>query len=121
MTAQHMDGPGPDPLIPRPQRTPAALRIALAQVAPHRLAEMEREKDEVIALAAQAGSLGPILQFLENWAVAVEIARFPADAARLHTAEYAAQSLGKSDPAWRAAMSEIRAVYEAARAAVAHD
>ncbi|WP_274559723.1 hypothetical protein [Streptomyces spiramyceticus] len=119
MTAQHIDQPGP--LIPRPQRTPAALRVALAQVAPHRLAEMEREKDEVIALAAQTESLGPITQFLETWAITVEIARFPVSAARLRTAEYTAQVLDKNDPAWREAMAEIRAVYASARKSLTHE
>lgn len=75
MTAHHIE-PG-EPLIPRPERTPAALRVALAQVAPHRLPDMERQKDEAIALAARAGSLGPITQFLETWAEAIEIARIP--------------------------------------------
>ncbi len=99
LTAQHVDQPGP--LVPWPQRTPTALRVALAQVAPHRSAEMEREEDEVIALAAQTGSLGPITQFLETWAITVEIARFPAGAARLRTAEYTAQILDKDDPGGR--------------------
>ncbi|WP_406114805.1 hypothetical protein [Streptomyces sp. NBC_01014] len=119
MTAQHVDSSGP--LIPRPDRTPAALRVALAQVAPHRLAEMERQKDEAIALAAQTDSLGPIVQFLESWAVVIEIARFPVVAARLHSAEYTAQVLDEGDPAWRAAMAEIRAVYLAAQESLAHE
>ncbi|MGW3654227.1 DUF6247 family protein [Streptomyces sp. NPDC005151] len=113
MTAQHIDPAGP--LIPRPQRTPAALRIALAQLAPHRLGEMEQQKDAAIALAAETGSLGPIMQFLESWAVAVEIARLPVAAARLHSAEYAVQNLDRDDPAWRAAMDEIRHVLASAR------
>ncbi|MBX9395017.1 hypothetical protein K4749_15745 [Streptomyces sp. TRM72054] len=109
MTAQPFEPDGP--LIPRPERTPAALRIALAQVAPHRLAEMERQKDEAIALAARSASLGPIVQFLENWAVVVEIARNPATAARLRAAEYTAQTVEREDPAWRAAMDEIHTLH----------
>ncbi|MBA4864887.1 hypothetical protein H1V43_26760 [Streptomyces sp. PSKA54] len=113
MTAQHIEPGGP--LIPRPERTPAALRVALAQVAPHRLAEMERQKDEAIALAARTGSLGPIVQFLETWAVVVEIARVPAMAARLRAAEYTAQSVDRDDPAWRTAMDEIHALHSTTR------
>lgn len=113
MTAQHIEPDGP--LVPRPERTPTALRVALAQVAPHRLAEMERQKDEAIALAARAGSLGPIVQFLETWAVVVEIARDPATAARLRAAEYTAQAVDRSDPVWRAAMDEIHAIHSTAR------
>ena len=113
MTAQRIEPGGP--LIPRPERTPGALRVALAQVAPHRLAEMEQQKDEAIALAARTGSLGPITQFLETWAVAIEIARTPSAAARLRTAEYTAQTLDREDPAWRGAMDDIRTLHSSAR------
>ncbi|MEU3374921.1 hypothetical protein ACFYM2_00355 [Streptomyces sp. NPDC006711] len=113
MSAQHTEPGGP--LVPRPERSPAALRVALAQVAPHRLAEMELQKDEAIALAARTASLGPIVQFLESWAIVIEIARFPAIAARLRSAEYAAQVLDRDDPAWREALEEIRAVHLMAR------
>ena len=114
MTAQHIEPPG-GPLVPRPERTPAALRVALAQVAPHRLSEMERQKDEAIALAAQTGSLGPITQFLETWAAAIEIARIPSTAARLRAAEYTAQSVDRDNPAWRDAMDEIHSLQTWAR------
>ncbi|WP_406456234.1 hypothetical protein OH768_22325 [Streptomyces sp. NBC_01622] len=113
MTAHHIE-PG-EPLIPRPERTPAALRVALAQVAPHRLPDMERQKDEAIALAARAGSLGPITQFLETWAEAIEIARIPPAAARLRSAEYTAQSVDRDNPAWRDAMNEIHTLHARAR------
>ncbi|MFG2561221.1 hypothetical protein [Streptomyces sp. NPDC048496] len=119
MTAQRIDPAGP--LIPRPQRTPAALRVTLARVAPHRLGEMEQQKDAAIALAAETGSLGPIMQFLEAWAVAVEIARLPVAAGRLHSAEYAVQNLDRDAPAWRAAMDEIRSVHASAREPLAHE
>ncbi|MFJ8313061.1 MULTISPECIES: hypothetical protein [unclassified Streptomyces] len=119
MSAQHTEPGGP--LIPRPERTPAALRVALAQIAPHRLAEIEQQKDEAIALAARTDSLGPIVQFLEAWAIVIEIARFPALAARLHSAEYAAQILDRNDPAWQEAMAEIRAVYTTAGESLAHE
>lgn len=104
-------------IIARPDRTPSALRVALAQVAPHRLPEMEQQKDEVIALAAQSGQLGPITQFLDTWAVVVEIARFPTTAARLRAAEYAAQNLDRHDPSWQQVMADIRSLENAARRA----
>ncbi|BBC34105.1 hypothetical protein SGFS_053990 [Streptomyces graminofaciens] len=113
MIAEHIE-PG-EPLTPRPERTPAALRMALAQVAPHRLAEMERQKDEAITLAARARSLGPITQFLETWAVAIEIARIPCSAARLRAAEYTARTVDHDHPAWRGAMDEIRDLHTTAR------
>jgi hypothetical protein len=105
-------GPG-TPVVPRPERTPPALRAALARVAPHRLGEMDRQK-EAITLAARTGSLGPITRFLETWAVTVEIARHPATAARLHTAEHTARTVGHDDPAWREAMHEIRDLHATA-------
>ncbi|GGR91650.1 hypothetical protein GCM10010269_33480 [Streptomyces humidus] len=117
MTAQHMEPDGP--LVSRPERTPAALRVALAQVAPHRLPEMERQKDEAIALAARTGSLGPITQFLESWALAIEIARIPSTASRLRAAEYTAQSVDRDRPAWRDAMDEIHALHVWARESLA--
>ncbi|MFI6687872.1 hypothetical protein [Streptomyces sp. NPDC050485] len=55
------------------------------------------------------------MQFLEAWATVIEIARFPALASRLHSAEYVAQVLNRDDPAWREAMAEIRAVHAMAR------
>ncbi|MEU8589149.1 hypothetical protein AB0C59_19410 [Streptomyces sp. NPDC048664] len=117
MTAQQIEAA--EPVVARPERTPAALRIALAQVAPHRLPEMEQQKDEAIALAARTRSLGPINQFLESWAVAIEIARTPALAARLRAAVYTARSVHRDDPAWREAMDEIHALQIWARDSIA--
>lgn len=56
MTAHHSDPI--ERFIPRPDRPPAAPRVALAQVAPHGLADMGRQQDEAIALAAQSGVAG---------------------------------------------------------------
>ncbi|MFG2678364.1 hypothetical protein [Streptomyces sp. NPDC048392] len=39
-------------LVPRPEQTPEALRSALAVVAPGRLPEMQRTKDEAFAQKA---------------------------------------------------------------------
>ncbi|MDX3236454.1 hypothetical protein PV392_12320 [Streptomyces sp. ME03-5709C] len=95
-------------LFARPARTPEALRAALAQVAPHRLAETEQRKNEAIAFSVDSGSIEPLRAFLTAWAVHVEIARDLDTAGRLRS----------HDPAWRAAVAEIRAVFDRARAAV---
>ncbi|MGW1196322.1 hypothetical protein ACWD4B_10790 [Streptomyces sp. NPDC002536] len=105
--------PAPGPEEPFP-----ALRAALAQVAPSRLAEMTAERDTVFTMATQSNSFGPIALFQLKWATVIEVERFPDVARRLHAAEHAAQSLDREDPAWRAAMDEIRGIVDSARAAV---
>ncbi|MFI1255660.1 hypothetical protein ACH4U6_18040 [Streptomyces netropsis] len=106
-------------LIPRPEKTFPALRAALAQVAPSRLAEMTTERDTVFTMATQSNSFGPIAMFQLKWATVIEIERFPDVARRLRAAEYAAQTLDREDPAWRAAMDDIRQIMDGARAQVA--
>ncbi|MFE5123119.1 hypothetical protein [Streptomyces sp. NPDC056669] len=107
-------------LIPRPDKTFPALRTALAQVAPSRLAEMTSERDTVFTMATQSNSFGPIAMFQLKWATVIEIERFPDVARRLRAAEQAAQVLDREDPKWQAAMDEIREIMQAARAQVAN-
>lgn len=78
-------------LIPRPERTPTALRQALAVVAPDRLPEMQAEQNQTLTEAVRSNSLDPVRGFLLRWAVVVEIERFPDTANNLHRAEYLAQ------------------------------
>ncbi|MFC4886895.1 DUF6247 family protein [Streptomyces beijiangensis] len=78
-------------LIPRPDRTPDALRAALAVVAPARMPEMEREKDKALTEAVRQSSIDPLRGFLLRWAAVIEIERHPATAQRFHRAEYLAQ------------------------------
>lgn len=103
--------------LPRPERTPDALRVALARLAPHRLAEMEQQKNEAFQLAAKSNSLGPIHGWLTIWAGEVEVERRPDLLARRRAAEHVVQTLDRDDPAWRAAMDEILAVMNEAREA----
>ncbi|MFE7074525.1 DUF6247 family protein [Streptomyces sp. NPDC057620] len=117
MTAHPIE-PG-RPLVPRPERTPGALRAAVIRVAPHRLAELERDTDGAIGAAARTGSLGPIIQLLDTWAVTVEIARFPSTAARLRKAEHTVGAAGRGAPARRGARDEIHALRAAARDSLA--
>ncbi|WP_329121023.1 DUF6247 family protein [Streptomyces sp. NBC_01465] len=78
-------------LIPRPDRTPDALREALAIIAPTRIPEMEREKDKALTEAVRQSSVGPLQGFLLHWAAMIEIERLPATARRFHRAEHLAQ------------------------------
>lgn len=107
-------------LIPRPEKTFPALRAALAQVAPSRLAEMTSERDTVFTMATRSNSFGPIAMFQLKWATVIEIERFPGVARRLHAAERAARTLDKEGPEWWAAMDDIREIMRAARAQAAN-
>ena len=106
-------------LIPRPEKTFPALRAALAQVAPSRLAEMTSERDTVFTMATQSNSFGPIAMFQLKWATVIEVERFPDVSRRLRAAEHAAQTLDKEHVGWQAAMDEIRDIMQTARAQVA--
>ena len=106
-------------LIPRPERTPESVRVALARIAPHRLSEMEHHKDEALAAALQDGKIGHLQHWLSHWQTQVEIERHPELAARYHAALAAVHSTSsREDPAFRPAMDELRAVEAAARQAV---
>ncbi|WP_416986392.1 hypothetical protein [Streptomyces sp. T028] len=98
-------------LIPRPERTPDSVRVALARIAPHRLGEMERHKEEALAAALQDGKIGHLQHWLTHWQAQVEIERRPDLAARYHAALAVVHGTsGREDPAFRPAMNELRAV-----------
>ncbi|MEU5089755.1 DUF6247 family protein [Streptomyces sp. NPDC021356] len=106
-------------LVPRPERTPEAVRVALARVAPHRLGEMEQHKEQALATAIQDGRIGHLQHWLTHWQVQVEIERRPDLHARHHAALTALnESSGKDAPEFRTAMDELHAVEAEARQAV---
>ncbi|GGQ72631.1 hypothetical protein [Kitasatospora griseola] len=107
-----------DELIPRPEKTPDALRAALAAVAPHRLPEMTEQQDEAFALAVHAGSIDPLRAFLNTWAAHIEVARSLRTAARLREAEHAVQTLERDDSRWSDAVRESLEIFNRAYAAV---
>ncbi|MGW6391359.1 DUF6247 family protein [Streptomyces sp. NPDC055103] len=78
-------------LIPRPERTPTALRAALAVVAPGRLPEMDASQREAVTEAIEQSDITPLRMFLSQWAAVIEIERFPDTARELRRAEYLAQ------------------------------
>jgi hypothetical protein len=105
------------PLIPQPSLTLPALRQAVATVAPSRLPEMFSKMQEAFVRAGEEGSVTPIHMFYREWAVIVEIERFPDVARRLHAAE---QALTSADARVRdAAISEAGDIVRAAHQAVA--
>ncbi|MFJ8474047.1 hypothetical protein [Kitasatospora sp. NPDC094011] len=87
-----MSQPLPDgvEIIPRPERTPAGLKAALAVVAPDRLPEMVEGQTGAMAAAIRDGSVNPIRAFVAHWAAVVEIERIPAAAKAFHRANYLA-------------------------------
>lgn len=101
-----------DPLIPRPSLTLPALRAAVAAVAPGRLPEMFAKMQDAFIRAGEENSVSPIRMFYREWAVIVEIERYPDTAMRLHAAE---QALMSSDPQVRD--DAIREAGEIVRAA----
>jgi hypothetical protein len=112
----------PDPgheLIPRPERTPEAVRVALARIAPHRLSEMEQHKEQALTTAIEDGRIGHLQHWLTHWQVQVEIERRPDLHARHHAAlSVVNETTGRTAPEFRTAMNELRAVEAEARRAV---
>ncbi len=74
-------------LIPRPEQTPDALRVALAVIAPGRLEEMQASKDEAFAKAVEWQSLSPVQSWVLIWARDIEITRRPDLSARFSQAQ----------------------------------
>ncbi|MFC9057934.1 hypothetical protein ACFTXB_07730 [Streptomyces sp. NPDC057074] len=103
-------------LIPRPARTPEALRAALAAIAPERLPEMDADQRKAVAAAIEQSSIKPLQLFMIAWAANIEIERFPEAARELRRAEYmanAAETLEESRHYVRISGDIIRAAYKA--------
>lgn len=75
------------PLIPQPPSTVAALRQAVAQIAPVALPAFTRELDQAADQARLSSDLAPLRCFIRHWAVYVEVQRRPRQAARFHELE----------------------------------
>ncbi|MFD7877083.1 DUF6247 family protein [Streptomyces sp. NPDC059766] len=113
MGMQHSETAGDGPLIPRPDRTPGALRAACAVVAPQLLTTYDQAKDQALAEAVDHGSLRPVHAFLNHWAALIEIERHPETAKAYHRAEYLAHVAVKPDEA-REHLSTASGIYRAA-------
>lgn len=106
-------------LIPRPERTPDAVRVALARIAPCRLAELEQHKENALAAAIRSGKIGHLTHWLDWWMSEVEIERRPDLFTRRNDALAAIhRTTGKDDPAFRPAMDELAAIGTEAALAV---
>jgi hypothetical protein len=117
VSAQHAETVGDGPLIPRPERTPAALRAACAVVAPQLLAAYDQAKDQALAEAVEHGSIKPVHAYLIHWAALIEIERYPERAKAYHRAEYLAHVATAPDEA-RTHLTTAGGIYRDAAKAV---
>lgn len=117
MSVQHTEAVGDRPLIPRPERTPGALRAACAVVAPDLLTAYDQAKDQALAEAVEHGSLKPVQAYLSHWAALIEIERHPAVAKDYHRAEYLARIATTAEEA-RGHLATASSLYREAAKAV---
>ncbi|MEU5267018.1 hypothetical protein [Streptomyces hygroscopicus] len=102
------------PLIPMPALTPAALRAAVAQIAPAQLPSFVEHLDRAVEQAATQSTIAPLRTFLLWWGEFVAIERYPARAARLRELEAVAE--GATDrEALRSALAEMRQITDLAQ------
>ncbi|MGO4419831.1 DUF6247 family protein [Streptomyces sp. MCAF7] len=101
------------PLIPMPALTPAALRAAVAQIAPVQLPSFVEHLDRAVEQAAAQSTIAPLRTFLQWWGEFVAIQRYPARAARLRELEAVAQEATDRETL-RSAFSEIRKITDLA-------
>jgi hypothetical protein len=73
--------------------SPEALRAALTELAPQRLADFDEARAKATTQAREATDPTPLRVFTETWAVEVAIERDPDAAARLRTLEHKADTV----------------------------
>ncbi|MEU3691029.1 hypothetical protein [Streptomyces narbonensis] len=72
---------------------------------------MEQQKNEAFSLAAEHDTLGPLHGWLSVWAREVEVERrYDLSTRRRSALDVLHHTSDKADPAFRAAMDELRAV-----------
>jgi len=109
---------GQQPVIPLPDRNPAALRAAVAQLDPAALAKFETDWTAATARARDEYSMLPTRHFVEHWWSWVAVERWPQLAARLHACErIVAESRDHAER--RAAAAEIGEILRQAATATA--
>ncbi|GIH23652.1 hypothetical protein Aph01nite_19620 [Acrocarpospora phusangensis] len=111
MSTPHHQGQA---LIPRPPLTTAALRAAVAQIAPAHLMQFVEHLDQATEQAARQSTVAPLHGFLAQWGEFVAIHRYPAKAARLRDLEQQVAT-ATDRQAVTAAIAEIRQITDAAR------
>lgn len=84
---RHLPISGEYPVVPLPEREPAAIRAAVARLDPAALAKFEAGWTAATARARDEYSLLPARYFVEHWFSWVAVARWPELAARLRACE----------------------------------
>jgi hypothetical protein len=106
------------PVIPLPEREPAALRAAVARLDPTALAKFEADWTAATGRARDEYSVLPARYFVEHWFNWVAVERWPQLAARLRACErIVAESQDRSER--RAATAEISRILRQAETATA--
>jgi hypothetical protein len=114
MTATREDGQ--QPIVPLPEREPAALRAAVAKLDTAALAKFESDWTAATTQARDEYSLMPARYFVEHWWNWVAVERWPVLAARLRDCErIVAESPDRN--ARRAAAAEISEILRRAESA----
>jgi len=83
----HLPVSGEHPVVPLPEREPAAIRAAVARLDPGALTRFEADWTAATARARDEYSLLPARYFVEHWFAWVAVARWPELAARLRDCE----------------------------------
>lgn len=109
---------GQQPLMPLPERDPAALRVAVARLDPAALGKFEADWTAATARARDEYSLLPTRYFVEHWFSWVAVERWPQLASRLRACErIVAESPDRGER--RTAAAEISEILRQAEAATA--
>jgi hypothetical protein len=104
---------GAEPVIAKPEKTPAAIRAAVARLDQDALARFEADWEAAIGKARDEYSILPVRHLIEHWWMWVAVKRWPDLAARLKECE---RIVGQAPdrPTRRAASAEIGAILETA-------
>jgi len=105
-------------VVPMPERTPVAIRAAVARLDVPVLSRFEAEWTAATAQARDEYSVMPVLHFVEKWWLWVAVRRWPELAARLRECERRAATADDLMAA-RAASAEIGEILRAAADAAA--
>jgi hypothetical protein len=84
---RHLPVSGGQPVVPLPEREPAAIGAAVARLDPAALARFESDWTAATARARDEYSLLPARYFVEHWFNWVAVSRWPELAARLRACE----------------------------------